>query len=210
MDIVYIIETLGAVFHTYGYLIVFVGSFIESTPLGWAVPGSLILALGGFYSWELGKGQLPWIIFSGWFGMFLTFLGSYILGKKSGFYLINKFRQEKNADIAKHLLQNHGPSILITSMLANFTRFWMAYVAGSQNYDFKKFSLYASISSLLWTSLVVVGGFMAGSQKDNLEHYLKNLGYIGWGILIIAIGTIVYFARKQINTTIIHEHNSTK
>ena len=212
MDAVYVIEELAWVFHKYGYLIVFVGSFIESTPLGWIIPGSLILALGGFFSFGESGTSLIWIIVWGWLGMFLTFTLSYLLGMKSGNYLIKRFKQEKNAQIAKHLLTTHGASVLTTSMLANVTRFWMAYVAGSQNYDFKKFTIYASIASFSWTCFIVIAGFIAGSQKGNLEYYLKNIGYIGWVILIISISTILYFIHKEFKKITHHEpeNNSTK
>lgn len=201
MDLVYYIETLGTVFHTHGYWIIFLGSLIESTPLGWVIPGGVILALGGFYSYSESLSLVVTLV-SGFLGMFVSFIIAYFFGKKSGNYLIKKFHQEDYADKAKHLLTKHGPKILTTSMLANITRFWMAYIAGARDYNFYKFTFYASIASLTWVSLVVTAGFLAGSQKGNLEFYLAKIGVVGFILFLIALGTVIYFIKKEfkINT----------
>lgn len=184
------LKTLELIYLDYGYLIVFLGSLIETTPIGWAIPGGFIAALGGFYAYGGGV-SLVAILVSAWLGMLLTFLIAYYLGAKTGLWLAHKLNQEKNAEMAKTLLEGHGPTILTTSLMANLTRFWVAYIAGSQNYSFFKFLFFSSVAALSWSSLNVAAGYLAGSQREKLESWLAGLGILSWALLLLA-GLIIY------------------
>lgn len=202
MDFSTLVDVTELLFSKYGYLTVFVGSFIEVTPMGWAVPGGVILALAGFFSNGSNQINLVSIILYGTFGAWLTFNLSYLLGKKSGMWLVKKLRQEKNAAFAKRLLTNHGGVILTTSMLANLTRFWISYVAGVENYNFKKFSLYSFTAAVGWSSIMALAGFVAGFEKNNLENAIGATGLVGWIFLLVAL----FFLQKSIK----HEYHHFK
>lgn len=184
---------------SFGYLIVFLGTFIETSPLGFTIPGGLLVALGAFYA-QTGQISLYGILFFSFLGMLLTFVLAYILGHKTGKALIKKLHQEKNAERAKNLLTKNGPVILTTSLLANMTRFWVAYVAGIQRYPFFKFLFYASAASLTWSSLLVVVGALAGQQRASLETGLARVGILAWGLLIVAL-FVIYKKSKEEYTT---------
>lgn len=190
MELTEIIRILGIYFEKYGYLTIFSGSLIEITPLGWIVPGGVILAIAGFFANGASELNLALIIIFGTFGAWSTFLGAYLLGKKSGMWLVKKLKQEKNASFAKLLLSKHGGVILTTSMLANLTRFWIAYVAGVENYNFWKFFTYSGIAALSWSSLMTIIGFLAGFERQNIERAIGVLGIFGWAFLGIALFAI--------------------
>lgn len=187
MNVNEVIDLITALFEKFGYPIIFLGSLIEITPLGWAVPGGMILAIGGYLS--NGNDHIPLIpvIISGTLGAWLAFILAYILGRKTGMWLVEKLHQEKNAAFAKTLLKKNGGVILTTSMLANLTRFWVSYIAGVEKYNFLRFNLYAFISSLGWVSLMSVLGFLAGYEKENIKALTGGLGIIAWILLIIAL-----------------------
>jgi len=196
MNIQEIINKTEFFYQNFGYLTAFFGTLIEMTPLGWAVPGGVILILGGFFAFG-GKISLIGVVISGWLGAWTSFIASYILGFKSGMWLVKKFRQEKNTALAKHLLNKHGGKILTTSTLANLTRFWMAYVAGTEKYNFPRFLFYSGAASLTWTSLMVVIGFMIGTERKNLEGWTAGLGIFSWVLLLVAIGFIIWSIKKE-------------
>lgn len=196
MDLITLISFLENLFASYGYPIVFFSAFIEITPLGFAIPGGIILAIAGFFAYSETIPLLGVLIF-GWLGAWLTFLLTYILGQKTGLRLVRKFKQERAANRAKILLKKHGPVILTTSMLANLTRFWVAYIAGSQKYEFKRFFFYSGIAALTWTSLMVVIGYLAGSKRENLEAGIAGLGILAWLLLLVAIGVIYWVNKKE-------------
>lgn len=190
MDIPTLIVQLAHFFDKYGYLTVFLGSFVEVTPLGWLVPGGVILAVAGFFAKTENEINLVSVILFGSFGSWLSLLFSYFLGKKSGLWLVKKLKQEKNAELAKRLLKNHGGIILTTSMMANMTRFWISYIAGVEGYKFSKFILYSSVASLGWVSLMAILGYITGYERQNIEKLTASLGIIAWLLLGLALFVI--------------------
>lgn len=161
------------------------------------IPGGLLTALGGFFAYSNPAINILTVIISGWIGMLSTLLLSYYLGSKTGMRIAKKLKQEKIAHRAEILLTKHGPIILTTSLLANLTRFWISYVAGTKRYDFKKFFIYAASASLVWSSLLVFAGYLAGTNKDRLESGLARLGIIAWVLLIVATGVIYWKSRQE-------------
>lgn len=197
MDIVNLIDILFDVFGKLGYPIIFFGSLIEITPLGWTVPGSAILLTAGFFSNNNDLLPIVPVIIVGTLGAWIALIIAYVFGKKSGMWLVKKLKQEKNAKFAKSLLEKNGGVILTTSMLANLTRFWIAYIAGVENYNFWKFNLYAITASLSWVSLMTLLGFFAGYERENLKHIVGGVGILAWLFLIIAILVIYKTAKHE-------------
>lgn len=197
MELSEILIVTESLFANYGYLIAFFSSFVETSPLGFTIPGGLLLALGGFFAYGKEDTSLVVILLFGFLGGWLTFLLSYLLGYKTGNKLIAKLKQEKYANYAETLLNKHGGVILTTSMLANLTRFWVAYVAGMKKYAFGKFFFYSAGASLTWSSLVVMIGYLAGAERHLIESRLSGLGFVSWGLLLLAVGIIYVLARKE-------------
>jgi len=194
VDTLALIDKIEKIYLSWGYLLVFLSSLIETSPIGFTIPGGLIVSLGGFFAFG-NRINLVGVVISGTLGMLVTFLIAYQLGKKTGTSLAKKFHQEKYAELAKRLLNNHGPVILTTSLLANLTRFWIAYAAGAEGYSFIRFLFYASAASLTWNSLLVTIGYLAGSGRQELESGIAKLGIVSWGLLFLALA-VIYFKTK--------------
>ncbi len=195
-DIVRFIESL---YLAYGLPIIFVTSLIEITPVGWVIPGGSLLTLGGFFAYGRPSYLLA-VIFFGWLGSWSTFFIAYILGAGASNKLNINLRGGKAAKQAKILLKKQGPVVMTSAMLASITRFWIAFFAGSQRYNIKKFAIYSGVASLSWTSLMVIIGYLAGTQRDKLEFNGAKLGIISWLVFAI-LAVIVYLkAKKEIKT----------
>jgi len=176
--------------------LVFFSSLIEITPFGFTIPGGIVLSAGGYFAFT-NKGMLWQIILYGFLGTLTTFIGAYILGAKTGYWVVKKLKQEENAAKAKHLINAHGGVILTTAMLSSALRFWMAYVAGVQKYNFVKFLFYATTASLAWVSMYVAAGFLAGSSRGDIESNLAFLGIFGWVFFIFATILIYLVTKKE-------------
>ncbi len=196
MDALEIILKLEGLYLSYGYLIVFLSSFIEISPMGWTIPGGGLLAVGGFFAYGSQVSLLGILVF-GWAGAWLTFLLAYFLGRQTGNSLIDRFNLHKSAGRAKLLLKKQGGVILTTSMLSNITRFMVAYVAGTQSYNLFRFLFYSAIASLTWSSIFIIVGYFAGSEREKLEIGLARLGIVAWIFVIIALLTIYFKAKKE-------------
>src|SRR3989344_7698742 len=142
MDLLQTLDLLAVLFEQWGYPVIFVASLVEITPLGWAVPGGAILLIAGYLSNGNPNMPLVPIIIWGTLGTWIAFLLAYLLGRKTGMWLVEKLHQQKNANFAKSVLKNNGATILTTSMMANLTRFWISYIAGVEKYNLLKFNLY--------------------------------------------------------------------
>ncbi|HLE49187.1 MAG TPA: VTT domain-containing protein [Patescibacteria group bacterium] len=184
MDVSNILRTTEFLFLKWGYFLVFLASFFETSPFGFLIPGSLIVALAGYYSYSSNL-SLAGVIIFGTFGMMTTFLIGYFLGYKSGYSVVKLFNQEKNSDRAKKILTKHGAAVITTALIANTTRFWMAYVSGIEKYNFFKFFFYATVSSLSWNSLIVAIGYLAGTERFTIEKGLTGVGLFSYALLII-------------------------
>lgn len=196
MDIIELLGIITTLFEKYGYWIIFFGSLIEITPLAWAVPGGALLVIAGYIS--NGDQHLPLVpvIIIGTIGAWVAFLLAYLLGAKTGMWLVKKLHQEKNAQFAKNLLRKQGPVILSTSMMANLTRFWISYIAGVEKYNFWKFNIYAVGASLSWVSLMTLIGYFAGYEKENLKNVVSGIGILAWVFLGIA-SFVIYRSIKH-------------
>lgn len=196
MDLIYVLDLLATLFEKFGYPIIFLASLIEITPLGWAVPGGAILLIAGYLS--NGNPNIPLIpiIIWGSVGTWIAFLLAYLLGRKTGMWLVDKLHQQNNASFAKRVLKNNGAAILTTSMMANLTRFWISYIAGVEKYNLVRFNIYAFFASLSWVSMIVLLGYFAGFEKESLRNLTRSVGVIAWVFLIIAV-IVIYRAIKH-------------
>lgn len=195
MDFVEIITQLENLYLNFGYLITFVGSFLEATPLAWVLPGGIFVAAGGFYAYD-GNLSLVGILLAGFLGELISLGVAYLLGmKKIG--LKKYLNQEKISRQADLIFHKQGPFILTTSMLSGLTRFWVAYFAGFHRFSKRKFFAYSAIASFTWTSVTILIGYVAGTGRGNIEKGLKTLGTIGWIIPIIIIALIIWKIRKD-------------
>lgn len=196
MQPIAIITELERLYLNIGYPLVFLGSFLEVTPITWIFPAGIFVILGGFYSYGSSFIPLFGILVAGWLGEWAAFIATYLLGLK-GFRFIKIFPKKGHQVKAKYLFEKHGALILSTSMMAGLTRFWIAYFAGRQKYEFHRFVFYSGVASLTWTALMVALGYLAGNQRNNLELLLTRLGIFGWLMFFIAIGVIAYLIKED-------------
>ena len=196
MESVELIERIEILFEKLGYWLIFVTSFIESSPFGWATPGGLVLATGGFFSKDGGL-SIGLVILSGFLGTWSMLIVSYYLGQKSGMAIARKLKQETKARKALSLLEKHGGIILTTSLTSNVTRFWLSYVAGSKEFDKTRFVLLSSMASITWVVLWATTGFIAGGERSDLERLLPKLGVFSWVLFAIAIGTLYWSSKRE-------------
>lgn len=199
MDISSIIPLVEKFYLRYGLPTIFVSSFIEITPFGWTVPGGAMLAIGGFFSYQKPLYLFGVVIF-GWFGAWLSLVFAYYFGATLGTKLIVKLNQKDRADKAEKLLEIHGASILVTSMLANLTRFWIAFIAGIKGFHFTKFVFYSGVTSFVWTIIVVTVGYLVGAGRGTLETGLAKIGVLAWLLLLFALFVVFKKSKNGFGT----------
>ena len=64
MQTLELIEKIEQLYLSWGYPILFLSSFIETTPFGWTIPGGTMIAVGGFFAYG-GKISLIGVVVTG-------------------------------------------------------------------------------------------------------------------------------------------------
>ena len=97
MEYKIIIATIEQLYLNWGFILVFLSSFIEITPLGWTIPGGLVVAIGGYFSYG-SVYSFFLVITAGFLGSWSTLILSYILGRETGDWLVKKLKQGWSPD----------------------------------------------------------------------------------------------------------------
>ncbi len=195
------------ILNTYGYIGMFVISFLESG-IFFLLPGDSLLFASGLLS---SQGYLNIYLV-----MFIYFIGSF-LGSLAGYYIgdkledlrlneyINKSFFKKYFEIIfseKHIKETHEyfeKRGMITILFCRFIpiiRTFVPIVAGAANMNYKKFVIYNLFGSLLWSTSLVYMGYFFGEKFPWTKDYLE---YIILFILFITTAPVAYKIYKKYN-----------
>jgi len=180
--------------HSFGYLILFVATFLESFPVaGLFVPGSFAIFLGGF----LSKFQFisvhvldyRYVLLFAASGAILGDLFGYILGRYFGreflhkygrYFLIKKEYFEK----AGQIVVNHTGKALIFGRFHPITRSAAPFIVGTERVKFSRFMFFNILGGCLWALLFTSLGYWFGHSYSFAERFEK------W-ILIFTLAVVV-------------------
>ncbi len=142
---------------------------------GFFLPGDSLLFTAGLLA---SKGFLdPIFLFIG--VLSAAILGDnvgYNFGKRVGPALFSKedsfFFNKKHIERAHAFYDEHGNKTIILARFIPIVRTFAPIVAGVGGMDYKKFFLYNCLGGLLWTSLMVGGGYILGETVPGIDKYL--------------------------------------
>ncbi|MFZ5813098.1 MAG: DedA family protein [Thermodesulfobacteriota bacterium] len=187
------LEFLQEVIRDYGYLALFIGTFLE---------GETILLLAGFavHTGQFGL-ELPYIILTAFVGSLSGDQTAFYVGR----YLGNRFirRNEKWQPRVErvHILLERYHSILILTFrffygLRNLTPF----VLGTTPISGKKFFVLNAVGAFVWAVAFGCIGYLFGDLLENvLEKILKDVHHIELVVFgIIALVFALLWVRKII------------
>lgn len=181
-------STLTQIFLDYGYVIMFIASYVE---------GGLSMLAGGFLA-SLGYFNLVGVVTVMFLGDFLSDImwygvgyygGSRILKKVTKVFAISDERVEK----IKEKLKDNAGKILIGVKLTTGLCLATMITSGTVKLKLKRFLFFDSIGSILWSAGVVVLGYFFGSSYSFLNSILKWSGII----LVIMLVVVYYFISKK-------------
>ncbi len=191
-----ILDALEPLYATYGYPLVLLAALLEHTFfLAWAIPGGILVALGGFYA-QSGGLALPLVIALGALGFTAGDHLDYLVGRR-GTRTIQRVTGGRIAPMATLLHWRALPALLLayTNTIPRSTMFMGGAAAGL---PYRRFISLSLPMALFWSALNGVLGYWLGSNRDRLEAALKAIGLGGQiGLVcVLAVVLAIYLVRR--------------
>ncbi|MGE5227074.1 MAG: DedA family protein [Planctomycetaceae bacterium] len=196
-----LVQWVGPVFTTIGYLLVPVAVFLETSALiGLLVPGDVILALGGVYC---ARGDLavpvllPLAIVAAWAGQTTGFF----LGRRYGEGLVRRLplvnRVERHLDEAEVFLQRHGGKALVLGRFATGVAAFIPFAAGMARVAPRRFLAFMIPTTIVWASLIFSVGYFLGTNLPRVDRVLSRIGWGALAIVVAGVGVAVVVRRRR-------------
>lgn len=192
------LQVLHDALHIFGYPVILLIVFIEST--GLPIPGETMLLLASFYAGADQQLQLPFIIACAAFGAIMGDNLGYYIGYKGGRAFAERFGQyvflkTQHLDKAEQFFVRHGAKTVFFGRFIVLLRIWAAFLAGMNKMHWHTFLLYNSLGGIVWATSVGVLGYLAGRMfHDHFDQVERLVGVIGWtGLAVVLILSVVAF-----------------
>jgi membrane protein DedA with SNARE-associated domain len=196
-----LVQWVGPVFTTIGYLLVPVAVFLETSALiGLLVPGDVILALGGVYC---ARGDLavavvlPLAIVAAWAGQTTGFF----LGRRYGESLVRRLplvnRVERHLGEAEVFLQRHGGKALVLGRFATGVAAFIPFAAGMAKIAPRRFLVFMIPTTIVWASLIFSVGYFLGTNLPRVDRVLSRIGWGALAVVVVGVGVAIVVRRRR-------------
>jgi membrane protein DedA with SNARE-associated domain len=191
-------EWIVDLFATYGYLVVFLGVFLENA--GVPVPGETALLAGAALS-HYGRLSLPRVV--------VTAIAAAILGDNLGFYIGRRagrgladrhgwrigLTRRRLAEFDRFFAR-HGPKTVFIARFITGLRVFCAVLAGASALRWPTFLFYNATGALVWSTTIGLAGYALGQSWDRLERLIGRSGLVGLALVVTVFIFAVIRARR--------------
>jgi membrane protein DedA with SNARE-associated domain len=181
---------------TWGYLAVFVLSFISS--MGLPVGAEVAIIYGGV----LASGQVPHephhlnlvlVIVVAIVAELLGSLAGYLIGYFGGRTLVDRVGKyvlltHHDLDRAEAWFARRGEPVVLFGRFIPLLRSFVSFAAGLGEMAFAKFTLFTVIGCAIWCTALTCLGYSLGSTYN---HVLKGFSYAGYVFAVLFVLAIV-------------------
>ena len=183
------------------YIVLFFFAFIENVfPPS---PSDVVVVFGASVIAHTTIGFLPVLIITV-VGSALGFMIMYYVGKVLGENVLRKgklkFITPKDLERTDKWFAKYGYKLIVANRFLPGTRSVISFFSGVHELNVIKTFVYASISALLWNSLIIYLGMLLGHKIELVDYYLSAYSNIVGVITVLAAGFIgikLYLRRKK-------------
>lgn len=170
--------TIDSLVREFGYLAVFIGTFLE---------GETILVVAGFAAYEAYL-ELPWVMVTAFFGSLFGDQLYFFIGRYKGRSLLNKYpRWLPRVNRFRMLMARHDTWFILVFRFLYGLRTVAPFAIGLSNVSLKKFIVLNVISAAIWAVTLAVCGFFFGQVMEAVLDDIKNYELlIMAGIFLVA------------------------
>jgi membrane protein DedA with SNARE-associated domain len=175
--------------HKFGYLAVFVGTFLE---------GETILVMAGFFA-ERGYLELVGVVLTAFGGAFVGHVFWFWLGRTQGVKLLDRFpRMKRHFGKGIRIFERYGaPAIFVTQWLYGL-RVTCAVIIGISQISAIKFIVYEAITCIIWAIIISSAGYFFGRAVESVLGRAAHIEKYGLIVLVvIGVGIWAYHQIKE-------------
>ncbi|MGE0754555.1 MAG: DedA family protein [Alphaproteobacteria bacterium] len=182
--------------HHFGYVGIFIMTFLESTFV--PIPSEVTMIPAG-YLVQQGHMSLAGVLAASITGTMAGSLAMYWFASHFGrkfLYRYGKyffFDHERMAKLDKFFAA-HGEISIFTGRLIPGIRHVISFPAGLAHMDMKKFCLYTGIGGSLWMCILITVGYVIGDNKHLIKEYMP---YITTAVVGTVFLLVVGYVAKQ-------------
>ncbi len=192
-----IAETIVQYIGDMGYWGIFLLMFLEST--FFPFPSEIIMIPAGYLAYK-GEMNVYIVVLVGILGSVGGALFNYYLAMHFGRKFILKygkyfFIKEETLDKLEAFFTKHGELSTFNGRLIPGIRQLISLPAGLARMNIAKFSLYSALGAGIWVIVLVVIGYLLGSNEELISEYLRSATFIA--LISVVLITIFYVVRNR-------------
>jgi membrane protein DedA with SNARE-associated domain len=193
---------------TWGYLAVFVLSFISS--MGLPVGAEVAIIYGGV----LASGQIPHephhlnliaVIAVAVLAELLGSFAGYLIGYFGGRPLVDKLGKyvlltHKDLDRADAWFARRGEPVALFGRFIPLLRSFVSFAAGLGEMAIAKFTLFTLIGCAIWCAVLTTIGYELGSSYKHLLSGFSDAGYVLAALAVVAVVVLFFHRVREVRT----------
>ena len=199
-----VIEWIVEFVHGFGYIGIFIMTFLESTFM--PIPSEVTMIPAG-YLVQQGKMDFWLVWIAATFGTLCGSLANYYLALYLGRPMLLRygkyfFMNERKLAKVETFIANHGEIAMFTGRLVPGLRHFIAFPAGLVRMRLKPFCIYTTLGGAIWMAVLIGVGYVIGDNKEMVKYYMPYV--IGVVLIVALIGIFVYirlYKRKMLKRT---------
>lgn len=167
------------------------------------IPGDLIVVFGGYLA-GVGKLHLGMVILLSSLGGAFGFMTMYAVGYRIGDAVFDPHRlrwlPKRRIGQARDWIKRYGYGVVAANRFLSGARSVISLTVGMAHMNGWRTALFASVSALIWCSIISYAGYALGENWRVVGAYLQRYGtviLVLLGVLIIFQGVRLYRKRKR-------------
>jgi membrane protein DedA with SNARE-associated domain len=200
-----IAQTIVQAIGDMGYWGIFFLMFLEST--FFPFPSEIIMIPAGYLAHK-GEMNVYLVIFVGILGSVAGALFNYYLAMKFGRKFLLKygkyfFIKEETLDKLEAFFTKHGELSTFNGRLIPGIRQLISLPAGLAKMNLAKFTIYSALGAGIWVVVLVVLGYLLGSNEELISEYLHSATLIA--LISVVFITLFYIVRNKRKKAILED-----
>lgn len=191
------IETFAETQEVWAYVLIGFSAFLEN--IFPPIPGDMVNVFGAFL---VGRGFLSFgaVLFSSTVGSLLGFMSLFYLGYRGGEWYKSRQKESSMKKIEKVTvwMNRYGYWVILANRFLPGLRSIISFVAGFLKMSPLKVFGVSLISCLLWNTLLLYLGVLAGNNWETLLSQVGRYSFIVFGVLVVVLLSWLFFGLRRI------------